>query len=55
MPRNVLLPSILVACVASPAYLVGQRLRYDDPPVMMLALLMMIVVLVAGAIMRQMD
>jgi hypothetical protein len=55
MPRNVLLPLILVACVASPAYLVGQRLRHDDPPVLALTLLIMTVVLVASAIMRQMD
>ena len=54
MRRN-LVPCLLVACVASPAYLVGQRLRHDDAPVFMLALLMMTVVLVAGAIMRQLD
>jgi hypothetical protein len=54
MRRN-LVPALLVACVASPAYLVGQRLRHDDAPVLLLALLMMTVVVVASAIMRQID
>ena len=54
--RNLLAPTALVACVASAAYLVGQRLRHDDDaPILTLVASMMVIVFVASAIMRQLD
>lgn len=56
MLRSSIAASILVALVSVPGFLVGQKLRHDDPMgALLIALAGMMVVVLASAIMRQSD